>query len=162
MGKLPSDIVIDRESNLRHEANPAPASAAARLLHRGGWDCSSRTNHRPEDAYPENGDLRDNDRIEIDFNIAYDRRRRTYILANGDRRDSHPTTMDEASAIAVIEQGRLGSSKTPASPRGKTARGGLPLNRKEMLVLQAVAEGLTNRAAAARLHITENTAKRHL
>lgn len=50
----------------------------------------------------------------------------------------------------------------PAAPNGRDARGTVPLADRQMDVLKALAEGLTNKEIARRLGIAEITVKVHL
>ncbi|MBI2954667.1 MAG: response regulator transcription factor [Chloroflexi bacterium] len=100
--------------------------------------------------------------LEVILVLAYDHTRRRYGLIQGGETDSAFEVLEEAVALAIAKQIQQGKSPIAASRREKLPAARHQLSRKEVLVLQAVADGLTNRAIASRLHITENTAKRHL
>ncbi|MBI4320987.1 MAG: helix-turn-helix transcriptional regulator [Chloroflexi bacterium] len=99
--------------------------------------------------------------LEIVLTLAYDRNRRLYVVISGDVPDAHPIPVDEATATALIDHALGGwPSWLPWRPEADVEV--QQLNPRELLVLQGVAEGMTNRAIASRLRITENTTKRHL
>ncbi|WP_448808264.1 LuxR C-terminal-related transcriptional regulator [Agromyces bauzanensis] len=78
---------------------------------------------------------------------------------------------DEASAAMDLAAARDVFAELGAVPdvlrvdglaRGSSASRGLPLTRREIEVVRLVAEGLTNRAIAGRLYLSEKTVDRHL
>lgn len=98
--------------------------------------------------------------LEAVLTLAYDTRRRTYVLIRGSNGSRVTQDIDEATALAITDRLELGA-KRKGLPRALYAGGEPDLHPKEVLVLQAIADGLTNRAIASKLRITENTVKRH-
>ena len=72
-------------------------------------------------------------------------------------------TFDELGAVPWAAQAReeIAASGMPLHPRGGT-RSSDELSARELQVARAVAHGLTNREAAARLFLSEKTIERHL
>lgn len=76
-------------------------------------------------------------------------------------KDAAPETL--AAAICDAAAGRTALSSTVADRLVERMRvPGAALTRREVEVVQLVADGLSNQAIAARLHLTEGTVKSHL
>ena len=100
--------------------------------------------------------------LETVFTLAYDHSRHTYLLMRREGDHGGPQIVDDETARVIIEQIQKGKlSGTMPSDSNRFPQKSL-LNPREAMVLQAVAEGLTNRAIGLRLEISENTVKRHL
>jgi DNA-binding CsgD family transcriptional regulator len=100
--------------------------------------------------------------LNVIFGLAYDRARRTYLLIGDFGESCSLVVLNDVSAQDILRQVQLRRLESIRDQGLEGMQTGSRLNRKEILVLQAVADGLTNRAVASRLRITENTTKRHL
>ncbi len=100
--------------------------------------------------------------LEAVFALAYDRRQRAYVLVVGGGEEAAAEVVDDVTAAALIRQVEQCGLGRPARRRDWLGSSGKELTPKEVQVLQAAAEGLSNRGIASRLHIAESTAKIHL
>ena len=84
------------------------------------------------------------------------------ILAAVDAVASGLVVLDRRLARAVVGAAPAGLQQRAPGPTPDADRPGEPLTSRELEVLQLLAEGLPNKLIAARLHVSEHTAKFHV
>lgn len=159
MGEYSSTILDNRKLTKELSLGPRKPLLPANAIEHACWNSPPNASRcRPAEQL----DQAPSGSYEVLFTLAYDRDRDTYVLIYDTDSNPYPETIDNQTANALIESVHHTEWNGTASA-GKKVRNHTPqLNPREMEVLQAVADGLTNRAIAAKLHISENTAKRHL
>jgi len=100
--------------------------------------------------------------LDIVFSLAYDRTRELYVLIRNEGGGLNEFAVDDGIAKSIVECIETNLNIHSPSHKRRLTTPGFGLSSRELLILQAVAEGMTNRGIALKLHITENTAKRHL